>query len=365
VPDDASDYDGERVLPFRQPGLGSLLAAIGGVALAAITARTASAQTLRRPVPCDGCISNYFYFDDSPTETVEDWSCARSSYDGHRGTDFSLRGGLAEIDTGHDVVAAADGVVDSAQDGYFDRCTMCGGTGCGLDFGGGFGNHVVITHGAHKVVYAHLRSGSVRVAPGDRVACGEVLGQIGSSGCSRGAHLHFETRPAGGASRTAFDPYAGDCSPTSPSLWTEQGAHRALPGSACARSCGGDAGCVDAGEELVDAGAPPRTDASASSLLDASALSDASIEGNDAIASDDAARVDGGASPEIGGGCGCGIAGRERRAGATMWLALILALHTGRRRSRARARSTRTVSIGHPSPPCSVSRVAAQRRVCD
>jgi len=208
----------------------ALLAALAGVALAPASV---TAQTLSRPTACASCIANWFYFDEDASGAAGDWNCGTSSYDGHHGSDFSLAGGNGAIATGYDVVAAADGVVERAEDGHFDHCTACGGTGCGRDFGFGYGNHLVINHGSYKVTYAHMRNGSVRVGVGDHVSCGQVIGQIGSSGCSTGAHLHFETRPLGGGYATAFDPFQGGCSPTSPSLWVSQGPHRGLPGATC------------------------------------------------------------------------------------------------------------------------------------
>jgi hypothetical protein len=195
-------------------------------------ATSASAQRYRRPVACSDCIANWYYFDEDPSGADDDWNCAGSSYDGHRGSDFSLRGGNGAIDTGYDVVAAADGMVVSAVDGFFDRCTSCPASGadprCGLGFGGGFGNHVAIQTGSDRVYYAHMRMGSVRVSVGDRVTCGQVIGQIASSGCTTGAHLHFETRAG-----AAYDPFEGPCSPTSPSRWVSQGAHRSMPEPTC------------------------------------------------------------------------------------------------------------------------------------
>ncbi len=210
--------------------------ALAGLGAVLLIASSAHAQTFRRPTACPSCIANWFYFDQVGGGGVGDWNCAGSSYDGHRGSDFSLAGGNGAIGTGYDLVAAANGEVVSAVDGHYDRCNTCSASvdaRCGTDFGFGYGNHVVINHGSYRVIYAHLRTGSVTVTPGQVVSCGDVIGQIGSSGCSTGAHVHFETRPLGGDFMTAFDPFEGACSSTTPSLWTGQGTHRGLPDEAC------------------------------------------------------------------------------------------------------------------------------------
>ncbi len=201
------------------------------LASVAVAAVPAGAQNFSRPTACSSCIGNWYYFDRDGGAGVGDWNCGTSTYDGHRGSDFSLIGGNGAIDSGYDVVAVADGVVESSQDGHYDRCTACGGSRCGTDFGYGYGNHVVINHGSYKVIYAHMRMGSVRVVPGDTVSCGQPVGQIGSSGCTTGAHVHVETRPLGGGYTTAFDPFAG-CG-SSRSLWADQGPYRGLPGATC------------------------------------------------------------------------------------------------------------------------------------
>ena len=55
------------------------------------------------------------------------------------------------------------------------------------------GNHVVLDLGGGVyAALAHLRRGSVRVRPGDRVAAGQPLAECGNSGNSSEPHLHFQ-----------------------------------------------------------------------------------------------------------------------------------------------------------------------------
>ena len=62
-----------------------------------------------------------------------------------------------------------------------------------------FGNRVVLDVGGGVfVAYGHLAPGTVRVAPGDRVARGAVLGQVGNSGNSGEPHLHLQVMDAAG-----------------------------------------------------------------------------------------------------------------------------------------------------------------------
>jgi murein DD-endopeptidase MepM/ murein hydrolase activator NlpD len=49
----------------------------------------------------------------------------------------------------------------------------------------------------YDYVFMHLRRGSILVAAGQRVVAGEQLGQVGNSGRSFGAHLHFEVWTGG------------------------------------------------------------------------------------------------------------------------------------------------------------------------
>lgn len=60
------------------------------------------------------------------------------------------------------------------------------------------GNHVILRCGEAEIVLAHMRRGSLTVAPGDTVAEGDPLGQVGNSGATSEPHLHIHAqRPAG------------------------------------------------------------------------------------------------------------------------------------------------------------------------
>ena len=64
------------------------------------------------------------------------------------------------------------------------------------------GVHVSIQHlidgQAVTSVYGHMQTGSMHLTVGDIVIVGQVVGLVGSTGASTGAHLHFEVRIGGG-----------------------------------------------------------------------------------------------------------------------------------------------------------------------
>jgi hypothetical protein len=66
-----------------------------------------------------------------------------------------------------------------------------------LDAVNRLGNHVILSCGAVEIVFAHMRQGSVGVAPGETVTHGNRLGEAGNSGASTEPHLHIHAqRPA-------------------------------------------------------------------------------------------------------------------------------------------------------------------------
>lgn len=84
----------------------------------------------------------------------------------HRGLDIAARKGAP-------IVSPAEGVVTFAGQN------------------GGFGKALMLFHGyGVSTLYGHLDS--VQVKEGQRVARGDVIANVGSSGRSTGAHLHYE-----------------------------------------------------------------------------------------------------------------------------------------------------------------------------
>jgi murein DD-endopeptidase MepM/ murein hydrolase activator NlpD len=70
------------------------------------------------------------------------------------------------------------------------------------------GNHVVVAMGHDRyALYAHLQPGSVRVKVGQRVATGQTLGLLGSSGSSNAPHLHFQLMDSPGPLGSNGIPY--------------------------------------------------------------------------------------------------------------------------------------------------------------
>jgi len=98
---------------------------------------------------------------------------------------------------GAPVRAPADGTVVRVVDGFPDDF---GGKNLSLDavrqnpnlF---FGNFVAIKHADKEFSFLdHLRPGSIRVRPGDRVMAGQQIAQVGCSGSAEEPHLHWDFR---------------------------------------------------------------------------------------------------------------------------------------------------------------------------
>ena len=84
---------------------------------------------------------------------------------------------------GDTIMASCSGTVIYVTEPY-EGCNK-GGTG--------YGNYCIIDHGnGYSTLYGHARD--IYVSEGQWVEAGQSIGEVGSTGTSTGAHLHFEVR---------------------------------------------------------------------------------------------------------------------------------------------------------------------------
>jgi hypothetical protein len=93
---------------------------------------------------------------------------------------------------GVEVLAVFDGTISEIRDGIPENVPGPDSRAVEITYDTLVGNYVVLDLGnGRSAVYAHLIPGSLRVAVGDEVSEGDVLGQVGNSGNSSEPHLHF------------------------------------------------------------------------------------------------------------------------------------------------------------------------------
>ncbi|WPR77377.1 M23 family metallopeptidase [Algoriphagus sp. NG3] len=89
-----------------------------------------------------------------------------------------------------DVLAVSDGIISSVRNDFIDsekldrhpRYNSLKATG----------NYISLSIGNNNYVfYEHLKAGSIRVKPGQKVKKGEVIASLGFTGQATGPHLHF------------------------------------------------------------------------------------------------------------------------------------------------------------------------------
>lgn len=99
---------------------------------------------------------------------------------GHRSDPFSGEGAMH---TGVDISAEFGTPVKATGDGVVIHA----------NWNGGYGRCVIVDHGnGYQTWYAHLSR--MDVVEGDEIRQGDVVGQVGTTGRSTGAHLHYEVR---------------------------------------------------------------------------------------------------------------------------------------------------------------------------
>ena len=145
--------------------------ALSGVAMRALTSGFGSASTLTNWVsladaptlwPVTGRITSSF------GERIDPFADDSAEGEFHPGIDIAAPVGTAIHATGDGVVVAAG-------------------------WGTGYGREVILNHG-HGVTTLYAHMASIAVIPGQTVSRGQIIGYVGLSGRSTGAHLHYEVR---------------------------------------------------------------------------------------------------------------------------------------------------------------------------
>lgn len=91
--------------------------------------------------------------------------------------------GEGEFHTGIDIAAPSGTAIHATGDGVV----------ISAGWSTGYGREVVLDHG-HGITTLYAHMSSMTVVPGETVSRGEVIGYVGVSGRSTGAHLHYEVR---------------------------------------------------------------------------------------------------------------------------------------------------------------------------
>jgi len=109
---------------------------------------------------------------------------------------------------GQPVVAVADATVVTATDRFPDQIE---GAHYPITIDNVRGNDIILDLGEGRfALYAHLRSGTVAVRSGERVRRGQPIAELGNSGNSHGAHLHFQVMDQPSAVASDGLPYVFD-----------------------------------------------------------------------------------------------------------------------------------------------------------
>jgi murein DD-endopeptidase MepM/ murein hydrolase activator NlpD len=138
----------------------------------------------------------------------------------------STRPGSPDVHTGVEMPAAFGQDVRAAADGK----VVVAGTDHEVQYGvwkDYYGNLIILEHGfpgfpSIYSLYAHLSA--IDVSVGQKVAAGEIIGQVGATGGATGPHLHFEVRSSSTALKNIRNP----------ELWLQPHLFSGQPGGAIA-----------------------------------------------------------------------------------------------------------------------------------
>ena len=111
----------------------------------------------------------------------------------HKGLDLGWTSKIEGYGKNQNIYASESGVVYATRDNDTT--------------GKSWGNYIKIKHdNGDYTLYAHLKTGSLKVKKGDKVVQGEVIANMGNTGKASGNHLHFEIYKGGVGTSNRVDP---------------------------------------------------------------------------------------------------------------------------------------------------------------
>ena len=137
----------------------------------------------RFQTPDDGVIDYY----DETGKSAKKFLVRKPLATGEMRSNFGMRRhpilGYSKMHTGVDWAAPTGTQIFSAGNGVVER----------VGWEGGYGKYVRIRHAnGYVTAYGHMTAFARGIEPGVRVRQGQVIGFVGSTGLSTGAHLHYE-----------------------------------------------------------------------------------------------------------------------------------------------------------------------------
>jgi murein DD-endopeptidase MepM/ murein hydrolase activator NlpD len=153
------------------------------VVFAALTIGGEQRKFYRFQTPDDNIVDYY----DETGKSAKKFLVRKPMSDGILRSGFGVRRhpilGYAKMHTGVDWAAPHGTPIYAAGNGEIDK----------VGWEGGYGKYVRVRHtNGYETAYGHMTAYAKGIEPGVKVRQGQVIGFVGSTGLSTGAHLHYE-----------------------------------------------------------------------------------------------------------------------------------------------------------------------------
>jgi murein DD-endopeptidase MepM/ murein hydrolase activator NlpD len=153
------------------------------VLFAALTVGGEFRKFYRFQTPDDNIVDYY----DETGKSAKKFLVRKPLPDGIMRSSFGVRKhpilGYAKMHTGVDWAAPHGTQIFAAGNGVVDK----------VGWEGGYGKYVRVKHNnGYETAYGHMTAYAKGIEPGVKVRQGQILGFVGSTGLSTGAHLHYE-----------------------------------------------------------------------------------------------------------------------------------------------------------------------------